>query len=295
MTQSTSQRIVDAMPYLDAVSDAVQPKVREAVEKGGDEVRDVLDGIPVLGVPLHPALTDVPVGAWTAAVIFDVAEMASGSRAMRNAADASLAVGVAGGFLAALPGLSDWGEVEEGAPRRMGIAHGLLNVAGLGLNTASLMLRASGRRSAGRWVFFAGYAVSGTATHLGGELTYRHGVRVSHGESAGEDAPTAFTRVASEDDLPEDGLLGVRVNDERVLLSRVGGEVCAISAVCTHQGGPLEQGTREGNTVVCPWHQGRFDLCSGEVLSAPPQSSVAHRYETRVRNGNVEIRAATAG
>jgi uncharacterized membrane protein len=181
MTQSLSQRIVEAIPLLDEVADILQPKVRGAVEKSGGSVRDVLDGIPVLGVPLHPALTDVPVGAWTAAVIFDVAEMASGSEAMRNAADASLAVGVAGGFLAALPGLSDWGEVEEGAPRRMGMAHGLLNVAGLGLSAASLGLRASGKRVAGRWVFFAGYAVSGTATHLGGELTYRHGVRVSHG------------------------------------------------------------------------------------------------------------------
>ena len=47
----------------------------------------------------------------------------------------------------------------------------------------------------------------------------------------------------------------VEVEGVGVLLSRsAGGEVCAIAATCNHFSGPLEQGEREGDTVVCPWH-----------------------------------------
>ena len=56
-------------------------------------------------------------------------------------------------------------------------------------------------------------------------------------------------------------------------------------------GEPLEQGNLEGDTVICPWHKSRFDLCSGEVIDGStvfPQS----RYHTRVREGNIEIKAA---
>ncbi|MBA3424522.1 MAG: hypothetical protein H0U04_08240, partial [Rubrobacter sp.] len=107
MGSTISQRIVDAMPWLDDVSEAVQPRVREAVERSGTTVRNALDGVP-MELPLHPALTDVPMGAWTAALVFDGLDLATGSRAMRNAAEASLAIGVAGGIAAAATGLSDW-------------------------------------------------------------------------------------------------------------------------------------------------------------------------------------------
>ena len=69
------------------------------------------------------------------------------------------------------------------------------------------------------------------------------------------------------------------------------GEVCAIAATCNHFSGPLEAGDRQGDTVVCPLHNSRFDLCSGEVIDGPavfPQS----RYETRVRDGKIEVKAA---
>jgi nitrite reductase/ring-hydroxylating ferredoxin subunit len=77
-----------------------------------------------------------------------------------------------------------------------------------------------------------------------------------------------------------------------ILLSRSSaGEVCAIAAPCNHFSGPLEEGAREGDTVVCPLHNSRYELCSGKVLDGPavfPQS----RYETRVRDGKIEVKAA---
>src|SRR5918997_3854158 len=136
MGTTISERIVDALPWLDGIAERVQPKVRETVEAGGTTTRNVLDGTP-MEVPLHPALTDVPIGSWTAAVVFDGLDLATGSRAMRNAADASLALGVVSALAAAVTGHADWRYLSGGS-RRMGVAHGLLNVIGLAFSAVSL-------------------------------------------------------------------------------------------------------------------------------------------------------------
>jgi nitrite reductase/ring-hydroxylating ferredoxin subunit/uncharacterized membrane protein len=289
MGETISQRLVEALPFLDRIADGVQPKVREAVEESGTTVRNALDG-KWLEVPLHPVLTDVPVGSWTAALVFDGLDAATDSRAARNAADASLVMGILGALGAAVTGLSDWRYLSGGS-RRMGVAHGLLNTIGLVLSVVSLLLRATGRRKAGRLTFLAGYSVSGMAAHLGGELSYDYGVRVNRNTFV-PDGPEDFVPVLDEEELPQNGTRKVEVDGVGILLSRSsGGEVCAISSVCSHLGGALEEGSRDGGTVVCPWHGSRYDLCSGKVLESPavfPQS----RYETRVRDGRIEVKAA---
>ncbi|HEV3477212.1 MAG TPA: DUF2231 domain-containing protein, partial [Rubrobacteraceae bacterium] len=156
MGETISQRVVGALPFLDRIAEAIQPKVQEAVEAGGTTARDALDGTWI-EVPLHPVLTDVPLGSWTAALVFDGLDAATGSRAMRHAADASLAFGILGALGAAITGLSDWRYLRGGS-RRMGVAHGLLNTIGLAFSITSLLLRATGRRKAGRLAFLAGYS-----------------------------------------------------------------------------------------------------------------------------------------
>jgi nitrite reductase/ring-hydroxylating ferredoxin subunit/uncharacterized membrane protein len=288
MPETHMQRIVDALPFLDRAAESIQPKVQNVVEAGGTTARNVLDGV-WFEAPLHPALTDVPIGSWTAAAAFDGLDLATDSRAMRNAADASLAFGVVGALGAAVTGLSDWRYLSGGS-RRMGMAHALLNTIGLVLSIASLFLRAAGRRNAGRLTFLAGYSVSGLAAHLGGELSYHYGLRVDQNAFQGS-GPDGFTPVLDEDELTQDSMRQVEVEGTGVLLSRsLNGDVCAISSVCNHFGGPLEQGDREGDTVVCPWHKSRFNLCSGEAIDGPavfPQPL----YETRVRDGKIEVKA----
>lgn len=289
MGETISQSIVDALPFLDRISDTVQPKVQEAVRKGGKTTRNVLDGTP-MELPLHPLMTDVPAGSWTAALVFDGLDAATGSKAVRNAADASLALGNVAAFAAALTGLSDWRYLSGGS-RRMGMAHGLLNTAGLAFSLASLALRATGRRRAGRLAFLAGFSISGTAMHLGGELSYNHGLRVNR-NAFQKRGPDEFVPVLDEPDLIGTGMRRVEADGVPVLLSRsTNGEICAIAAACGHMGGPLEQGDREGDTVICPWHGSRFDLCTGKTKDGPavfPQS----RYETRIKDGKIEVKAA---
>jgi nitrite reductase/ring-hydroxylating ferredoxin subunit len=249
--------------------------VQETVLKIPRPARDALDGV-WLGAPLHPALTDVPLGSWTAAAALDLV----GS----DAADDVLLIGVLAALPTALTGLNDWSHLKA-EPRRLGVIHALVNSTGLCLNVGSLLLRRRGRRGLARAL--SGLAYLGTlySAHLGGQLSFGLGVRVNR--TAFEDEQEEWTPVADEEDV---GTELRRVGGALVTRS-AGGAICAIAATCSHLGGPLDEGEREGDTVVCPWHGSRFDLCTGAVEGGPavfPQP----RYETRVRDGKVEIRAA---
>jgi len=187
MAQTLMQRIVEALPFLDEVSEAVQPEVQKAVNAGGTTARNVLDGV-WFEAPLHPVMTDVPIGSWTAALVFDGLDLATGKKPVRHAADASLLFGTLGAFAAAITGLSDWRYLSGGS-RRMGVLHGLLNTIGLVLSIVSLVQRVTGHRNAGRITFLTGYSISGMAAHLGGELSYHYGLGVDRNvfEAAGPD------------------------------------------------------------------------------------------------------------
>jgi nitrite reductase/ring-hydroxylating ferredoxin subunit len=262
------RRVVDAETVQDAVKAVPQP------------VRDVLDGV-WLGTPLHPALTDVPLGAWTAAAALDLVG--------HEAADEALAVGVLAALPAALTGLNDWSHL-KGEPERLGVRHALLNSAALVLNVGSLALRRGGHRRIARVLSGAGFLGTLYSAHLGGRLSFGLGVRVNR--TAFEHPRDRYAPVLDAAQLDDGALHRVELEGEAVVLARCeDGHVCAISAVCSHLGGPLDEGERDGNTVVCPWHGSRFDLRTGAVEGGPavfPQP----RYETRIRAGKVEIRAA---
>jgi nitrite reductase/ring-hydroxylating ferredoxin subunit len=277
----TNLRLAKQLADLAEPLDQVAEPVQEAVHAVPKPVRDVLDGV-WLGNPLHPALTDVPLGAWTAAFALDLV----GS----EAADGALAVGVLGAVPAAVTGLNDWSHLKDDA-RRLGIVHALLNTMCLALNVASLVARRDGHRGLGRALSGIAYAGAAFSAHLGGHLSFGLGVRVNR--TAFESPRDRYAPVCEEAQLEGGKLVGVELAGESVVVARSEetGEVCAIAATCSHLGGPLDQGDRDGDTVVCPWHGSRFDLCTGEVRGGPavyPQP----RYETRVRSGKIEIRAA---
>jgi NADPH-dependent 2,4-dienoyl-CoA reductase/sulfur reductase-like enzyme/nitrite reductase/ring-hydroxylating ferredoxin subunit len=70
-------------------------------------------------------------------------------------------------------------------------------------------------------------------------------------------------------DIPESGLVAGHVGEDAVLLARCGEEFFAVGASCTHYHGPLAEGLRDGDMVLCPWHHARFSLRSGEAVRAP--------------------------
>lgn len=92
-----------------------------------------------------------------------------------------------------------------------------------------------------------------------------------------------FVKVATVDEIPQNGSLLVQVDGYEVALFNLSGEIYAIENVCTHDGGPLVEGTIiNGCEVMCPRHGARFDIRTGEALSFPafePTTSYAVRME----------------
>jgi nitrite reductase/ring-hydroxylating ferredoxin subunit/uncharacterized membrane protein len=285
-----TKQIANAAPWLDDVAKKAQPPVQQFFS-ARPSLHNALDGT-WMGVPLHPALTDVPVGAWTSAFVLDLVAMATSSQAADTAADGALAVGIAGALPAAVTGTADWRDL-IGEERRIATVHALLNVVGLTLNVASLVQRRRGNRGAGRALSVAAMAISGTAAHLGGELSFGMGVRVNH--TFVDSQPSEFVAVADEADLVGEEMKSVTVDGTSVLLARAqSGRLCAIANTCSHLGGPLGEGSRDGDVVACPWHGSKFDLCSGAVLEGPAVFAQP-RYEVRAKDGKIELRGATDG
>jgi len=240
-------RIAASQRWADPLATKLQPLIHAAVRP--KPVRNFLDGV-WLGAPLHPALTDIPVGSWTAALILDTGAVVTGDEGLGAAADRALAVGTIAAVPAAVTGLNDLRDL-IGQSRRIATVHAVCNLVGLSLATASLVYRRNGRRPLARCLSAAGYLVSATAAHLGGELSFGLGIRANRtlGQIAAD-----FVPGLDERELGAEQLRQVSVGGVPVLLARTrDGEICALANTCTHLGGPLHEGSREGDSVVCPW------------------------------------------
>ena len=106
-----------------------------------------------------------------------------------------------------------------------------------------------------------------------------------------------FVKVAKESELPDtEGTLEeaegmgtlVEVEGNRIALFNLDGEIFAIDDACTHEGGPLSEGSVQGDEVVCPWCGSRFSVVSGEARGLPAMENVAS-YEVRVTGDDVEV------
>jgi NADPH-dependent 2,4-dienoyl-CoA reductase/sulfur reductase-like enzyme/nitrite reductase/ring-hydroxylating ferredoxin subunit len=90
-------------------------------------------------------------------------------------------------------------------------------------------------------------------------------------------------------ELTDGGMLAGHVGDEQVVLARVGNEVFAVGAHCSHYHGPLADGLVVGDTVRCPWHHACFSLRTGEALRAPALSSI-DSWSVDQRDGKVFVK-----
>jgi nitrite reductase/ring-hydroxylating ferredoxin subunit len=84
----------------------------------------------------------------------------------------------------------------------------------------------------------------------------------------------------------------VRVDADGVPVLPSAGQILAVAATCPHRGAPLEEGSFDAETVTCPWHGSCFALGDGALLRGPSAMPLP-RYETRVKDGTVEVRAFT--
>lgn len=282
MAEELPVEVVERQEWLEPVESGLQRAVSGTFDSAGTAgrgIRNFLHGV-WLGHPLHPVLTDIPLGAWTAAVILDAADE-------RKGADLAVKVGLAGAVGSAVTGLTDWSQT-DGSARRVGLVHGLLNVTATTLFALSLVSRKRRNRSMGQTLAAIGYGVAMAAAYYGGHLVFRKQIGVDH--TIGTNPPEEWTSAIDDAELLEGAPQRVVVGDARVLLVRRGEEVHAIAEVCSHLGGPLAEGKLDGDTIECPWHGSRFCVSDGSVVDGPathPQPV----FETRVNGGWVEVRS----
>jgi ferredoxin-NADP reductase/nitrite reductase/ring-hydroxylating ferredoxin subunit len=98
-----------------------------------------------------------------------------------------------------------------------------------------------------------------------------------------------FVKVSETMDIPPSHMIEIQVDGEKICLVNVEGKFYAIGSICTHEGGPLADGTLEGYEIECPWHGSKFDVRTGEVKN-PPASEPEPRYEVKVDGTNLLIK-----
>lgn len=150
---------------------------QEQLDAAAGPLRDLADAVPsgarsllrgdALGHPLHPALTDLPIGFWTSAWLLDLV----GGRRRAGVATAMVGLGVAAALPTAAAGLVDWSEM---GPRRqrVGVVHAVGNLAATALYGASFLARIRGRRGRGILLGWAGAAAATAGAYLGGHLAF---------------------------------------------------------------------------------------------------------------------------
>jgi nitrite reductase/ring-hydroxylating ferredoxin subunit/uncharacterized membrane protein len=274
---------------LARIAELWQPVILRVRDAGGAPLKHILNGT-FMGHPLHAALTDIPIGAWTVTAALDMLDTI-GAGDLGDAADISLSVGVLGALGAIATGYADWADT-AGDPRTLGVAHSSLMGAAFFAYCTALALRRSGNRPAGVACALAGYALVLAGAYLGGELSLGYQLGVKH-TAVPKEPPADFVRVAALDELVEGKMTRVEVDGLPILLLRQGLDVRAVAGACTHRGAPLDEGTLEaGACVRCPWHGSVFSFDDGGVLEGPATFPLA-RFETRVLLGDVQLRALT--
>jgi len=124
-----------------------------------------------LGHPMHPALTDFPLGCWMCASVLDVV----GGRSARHAATRLIALGLLGVPVAAAAGLVDWEPIDpegERRARRVGATHATANVVAAGCYFVSWRARRNAHHAVGVVSALLGAAVTLYSGYLGGELIF---------------------------------------------------------------------------------------------------------------------------
>lgn len=282
---------LDRLGWLRTLSDRLTGVLGPLRERHQDNlVLELLHGGRWAGHPLHPALSDLPIGLWAGVTVLDALDRdpAPGRGRGLDAAGVLSAAGILAAGATAVTGLADW-TVSEDQDRRVGLLHGLLNTAALGLQCASLGRRLAGHRGTARALGAASLAVTGAAGYLGGHLVFARGVMVSR--VAWSTGPRRWVRTLEEADLPDETPTAVVAEGRQVLLYRQDGALYALDDVCSHAGGLLSRCPVDGLTATCPLHGSRFSLTDGRVIRGPA-SQPQPVLPTRIRNGWIEVRGS---
>jgi nitrite reductase/ring-hydroxylating ferredoxin subunit/uncharacterized membrane protein len=272
---------IERAAILDRPGNGIQKAVH-ALLRG--RVRDFLHGV-WLGHPLHPAIVQVPIGAWLSAAVLDAL------RVNGRAPTVLIGLGSASTLPAVVTGLNDWSSLTR-EQRRTGLVHATTNTIALALHLASLVARRRGDIDKARRLSYAGVAAVSAGAFLGGHLAYRQAAGVNQAEPQLRHIPEGWHALCDLQALTPGKPQVYRIEDVPVLVVRTGNDdVTVMLERCAHNTGPLADGDIRqidgADCIVCPWHGSTFRLSDGATVHGPA-ATTQPLLRTRVMNGLVE-------
>lgn len=291
-------QILDA-PARVAALDPVASRITGLARKVPARVRDLLHGV-WLGHPLHPALAQLPVGAWLGASVLDAVAVTTSDDERRagveRAAEVLLATGLAAVPATAAAGTADWSALHA-EQQRIGLVHASANVVAATLLAASLVQRRRGRQAQGRLIGLFGIGLASAGAAIGGHLSYRWAAGANHTEQVPHTTPSDWTEIGGLADFDQRTPTRRTIGDTPVVVVRRGSTFSVLADACSHLAGPLSQGelVEEGlrDCIVCPWHGSTFALDDGSVVHGPA-TSPQPLFEVQVSDGVVRARVRPA-
>ena len=234
-----------------------------------------------LGHPLHPLLTDVPVGGLTIALILDLLGIYDG-------ANWATLLGFGGLILAAIAGFVDLDET-DGKARQYGGVHATLMFVALVFYLFSLVVRfgyAPGTPFQSTLLAAAGYLFIVLGAYIGGDLVFTFGNMVDRHAWR-----TGGTKWAALDvtEVPDRQPTKAKAGAQNLVLVRTGDKIQALHDTCAHAGCSLSEGKIVGDTIECGCHGSRFKLADGSVVVGPATFDQPS-YEVRRAEGKLEVR-----
>ncbi len=272
---------IEQAQVLEGPAEGVATAASKVLRQG--PLKDALTGT-WFGHPMHPVLTDLPIGMWMSALLLDVL----GGKAASKAADTLIGWGVICAVPTAITGVADWVDTIE-EERRVGFVHAIGNVTATLLYARSYLARKRGSRGEGLVLSLLGAGALTAAAYLGGHLSYRLGAGVDR--TRFDEAPEDWTEALPAAELSERVPSVADAGGTAVLLYRDGDNIHAIADKCSHRGGPLHEGEIDPSTetVICPWHASEFKLKTGKIVRGPA-TAPQPLWEARIVGDKVEVR-----
>ncbi len=95
-------------------------------------------------------------------------------------------------------------------------------------------------------------------------------------------------RLCSTDDVDWDSAIRVEEGDLILAVFNVNGVFYVTDDLCTHGPGSLSEGHLDGHTIECDFHNGAFDVRTGEVVT-PPCMVPVKTYKVSIEDNSVLI------
>lgn len=256
----------------------------------GRFLQDLLNG-SWLGHSLHALVVDVVVGGTTVVLFLDVLRVVFGVDGLAAASTWALGLASLAALASIASGLTDFKDTPpDSGERDVAAFHAVLNiVATIGFIASFLVRLGDSHGAAAFWPLLIGYLIVSVGSYIGGHIVFKYGYMVNYNAFSKGRRAKAFTAVVPAAEVPDGVPTKVMFGSTAVMLVRRGDVVHALKDSCSHAGGPLSEGTLEGDTITCPWHRSVFRISDGAVVHGPAGSRQVS-YAARILDGQVELR-----